>query len=131
VPKRARAAIQILGAARFLGALSPAQLQAIAYLPLRLGTQASNLVIVVFGFHSLVLGWLIYRSTFLPRVLGGLFFLAGVACMSFLVPPVGERFFPVLIAFGFAAEVSLTVWLLTAGIDSQRWSERAAISSRM
>lgn len=119
------APLHILRAAPFLGALSPEQLQAIAYLPLRLSTQASNLVIVVFGFYGLVLGWLIYRSTFLPRVFGVLFCVAGFAGLSLLIPPVGERFFPVLVAVGLAAEVSLTAWLLTAGLDSRRWLQRS------
>ena len=94
-------------------------------MPRRNTTRASNLVVVVFGFYGLVLGWLIYRSTFLPRVLGVLFCLAGVAGLSLLIPPVGERFFPVLVVVGLAAERSLTAWLLTAGLDSRRWLQRA------
>ncbi|HEX4681542.1 MAG TPA: DUF4386 family protein, partial [Gemmatimonadaceae bacterium] len=67
----------------------------------------------------------IYRSTFIPRAIGVLFSLAGAAGCLMLVPLIAGRFFPVLLATGAAAELSLTGWLLFAGIDARRWLEQA------
>jgi hypothetical protein len=126
------APLPILTSASFVSGLSLTQLQAAAYIALRLGVQASNLVIVVFGFHAIVLGYLVYRSTFIPRAIGVLLGLAGVGGCLMLVPLVAGGFFPVILATGAAAELSLTAWLLFAGIDVGRWlqqADRAAASA--
>ena len=114
--------IQILSAGRDLSALSSDQLHAIAYLPLRVSALASNLVIVVFGLHFVALGVLIYRSTFLPRALGMLVVVAGVGALTYLAPSLTSA--RVVLPLGFAAEASITVWLLTVGVNERRWWER-------
>jgi len=126
------APLPILSSASFLTSLSLPQLQGAAYLALRIGVQASDLVIVVFGFHAIVLGYLVYRSAFVPRAIGVLFTLAGIAGCLMLVPIVATQFLPALLALGATAELSFTAWLLFAGIDLQRWlrqAERAASSA--
>jgi hypothetical protein len=120
------APVTILTSASFLKELSPTQLQGAAYLALRLGVQASNLVIIIFGFHAIVLGYLIYRSTFIPRAIGIVFTLAGIAGCLLLVPPVATKILPLLLGIGALAELSLTAWLLFAGIDLKSWLEQAA-----
>jgi len=69
--------------------------------------------LVPFGAHCVLVGWLIWRSRFLPRTLGLLMTLAGAAYLMFLSPQLASRlFFPWLAAFGVAGEGSLTLWLL-------------------
>jgi hypothetical protein len=126
------APLPILTSTSFLTSLSLTQLQGAAYLALRLGVQASNLVIVVFGFHAMVLGYLVYHSTFVPRVIGVVFALAGIAGCLMLVPIVATQFLPILLGLGATAELSLTAWLLFAGIDLERWlrqADRAALAA--
>lgn len=57
--------------------------------------------LVPFGAHCVLVGWLIWRSKFLPRILGLLMTLAGAAYLMFLSPQLASRlFFPWLAAFG-------------------------------
>ena len=60
---------------------------------------ASRMVLVLFGFHFIPLGYLIFRSGFLPRWLGVLAAVAGVSCLVFLAPALGTLFFPTLLCW--------------------------------
>jgi hypothetical protein len=67
------------------------QLQAIALLFLKVNDQGPAIALVFFGLATLVKGYLIVRSTFLPGFLGFLGILGGTAWMSFLYPPLAFR----------------------------------------
>lgn len=49
---------------------------------LKLNVRASNNGSVFFGFYFLLIGYLVFRSAFLPRILGVLMMLAGVAVLT-------------------------------------------------
>jgi len=119
------APLQILGAAQPLSALKPEEVQAIALLLYRLHNPASDVVIVFFGFHFVLIGYLIFRSTFLPRTLGVLASFGGFGALIFLAPPLARNLFPFFLAVGLLVEVSLTLWLLIFGVNAQRWKELA------
>lgn len=124
------APLQILGGGvPSLSGLKQDELQAIALLLYRLHGPASDMVIVFFGFHFVLIGYLIFRSTFLPRVLGALVGVAGLGGLIFLAPPVAHSVFLYFVAIGALAEWSLTAWLLAAGINVQRWNELAATAA--
>jgi hypothetical protein len=59
-----------------------------------LRAQASNIGIVFFGFYCLLIGYLIFRSTFLPRILGVLMAFAGLGWLTFLSPPLANYLSP-------------------------------------
>jgi hypothetical protein len=80
--------------------------------------------LVFFGPYCLLLGYLISRSTFLPRILGVLLMLAGLGWLIFL-SPLGNHLSTYLQVLGFLAELSLCLWLLVMGVDVQRWKEQA------
>jgi len=84
----------------------------------------SNLVF--FGGYCLLIGTLIVRSTFLPRVVGVLMALGGLGWLTFLSPSLARQLSPYNLAPGMIGEGVLTVWLLTAGVNEQRWREQAA-----
>lgn len=65
-----------------------------------------------FRFHSLLAGYLIFRSAFLPRVLGVLGAIAGAGWLTFLYPPFGMRLFLYLAPFGLIVAIALIVWPL-------------------
>jgi hypothetical protein len=81
--------------------------------------------LVFFGPYCLLIGYLIFRSTFLPRILGVLMAAAGVGWLIFLTPLAIQlsAYFKIL---GFLAEMSLMLWLIVKGVNIQRWNEIAA-----
>lgn len=89
--------------------------------PLGLGLRA----LVFFGVYCLLVGYLIFRSTFLPRALGALMAIAGLGWLTFVSMPLVESWFPYNLAPGIVGEGVLTLWLLFAGVDVRRWHEQA------
>src|SRR5205807_2762863 len=64
------AALVLLGGGEHSTAFTTSQLQAMALMSLRLSFQGFILAMVFFGFQCFLVGCLIVRSTFLPRILG-------------------------------------------------------------
>src|SRR5436309_839033 len=116
----------ILGGAHYLSAFSSEQLQALALLFLKVNDHGAGIALVFFGFYALLTGYLIIRSTFLPRILGVLSVLGGLGWLSFLYPPLGYRLFPYIAAFGVLGAAALILWLLVVGVNEQRWNEQAS-----
>jgi len=81
--------------------------------------------LVFFGPYCLLIGYLILRSTFLPRILGALMVAAGVGWFLFLLPPVADHLSSYIEVLGIAAEGLLMLWLLVLGVNVQRWKEQA------
>jgi hypothetical protein len=71
--------------------------------------------LVFFGFYCLLIGCLIFGSTFLPRFLGVLTAFAGLGWLTFLSPPLASHLSPYIFAPGILWERALTVWLLCDG----------------
>src|SRR5216684_3406531 len=115
----------ILGGAHYLSAFNSEQLQALALLFLKVNDHGAGIALVFFGFYALLTGYLIIRSTFLPRILGVLSVLGGLGWLSFLYLPLGYRLFPYIAAFGLLGAASLILWLLVFGVNEQRWKEQA------
>ena len=82
--------------------------------------------LVFFGLHCLLVGYLIFRSTFLPRVIGVLLACGGLGWLTFLYPSLGYRLFPYLAVIGILGAASLIFWLLVFGVDEPRWREQAS-----
>ncbi len=115
----------VLGSGSAFGAFSPAQLQVLALVFLRWNAIAFDTYIVFFGLWCVLTGWLIARSTFLPRILGVLLAIDGLGWMTYISPPLGVSLFPVVAALSALAEFPLQLWLLIAGVNSERWREQA------
>src|SRR5712692_10851679 len=69
-----------------LSAFSAEQLQALAFVFLRLNAYAFDIYLVFFGLWCVLIGFLIFRSTFLPRILGVLLAISGLGWMINLSP---------------------------------------------
>lgn len=85
-------------------------------------TQALGVGLVFDGLFLLLIGYLIFRSTFLPRMLGAPLALAGLGWLTYLWPPLAASLAPYIQVLGFAAEVALMLWLLIMGVNAQRWA---------
>jgi hypothetical protein len=69
-----------------------------------------------FGVYCLLIGYLIFRSSFLPRTLGVLMAFAGLGWLTFLSAPLAHSLFPYNFAPGLIGEGALTLWLLVKGV---------------
>jgi hypothetical protein len=115
----------VLGGSHYLSVFNGEQLQALALLFLRVNDQGAGIALAFFGFAGLLKGYLILKSTFLPRILGAWSALAGLAWLTFLSPTVGPRLFPYTAAFGLLGAAAMIFWLLVFGVNEQRWNEQA------
>lgn len=120
------AAAVILGGANYLRAFEPQQLQSLAYLSLKLHGEAYGISLIFFGVGCEILGYLIYRSGYLPRFIGVLLVVAGLGYLfnsfaGIMAPPLAASAFPWTVLPGFVAELALCLWLLLKGIDTAKW----------
>jgi hypothetical protein len=111
----------------YLGAFALEQLQAQSLMFLKLGGQGSNVGIVFFGLHCLLVGYLILKSSFLPRIVGALMVFGGLGWLTFLAPPLASYLSPYIMIPGTLGELSLTLWLLVMGLNVQGWKEQAGV----
>jgi hypothetical protein len=115
----------ILGGAHYLSVFSAEQLQALSLLFLKVNDRGAGIALVFFGFYAILTGYLIIKSTFLPRILGVLSVIGGLGWLTFLYPPLGGRLFPFIAIFAILGAVALILWLLVKGVNVQRWKEQA------
>ena len=121
----------LVSGAQYLKAFDEPQRDALAYLALRSDSYGFGVGLIFFGCACLVIGYLIRRSEFLPKILGALMQFAGVCYLvnSFaliLAPPLASALFPAILLPAFVGELSLCLWLLIKGVDVARWREAAA-----
>ena len=119
------APLLVLGGAHYLSVFAPEQLQAVAFLSLRVNHTAETIAMVFFGLYALVNGYLLFRSTFLPRVLGVLSMLGGLGWMFYLYEPLASRLESYIVGVGVIGSLVSVVWLLVYGVNEQRWHEQA------
>jgi uncharacterized protein DUF4386 len=120
------APLVVLGGAQYLSVFNVEQLQALALMCLKLYGQCFNISFVFFGFYCLLIGYLIFRSTFLPRILGVLMAIAGSGWLTFVSPALAMYLSPYILAPGILGEGSLMLWLLVIGVNAERWKEQAS-----
>jgi hypothetical protein len=128
--------VVLLGSGHYTSALPPAQLHALAYLPGDLATTDYSVYTVFYGLDFIVVAYLVVNSTFLPRAIGWLLALDALTYLvngftTMLAPGVAAHLgawvgLPTIIAEG-----SLCLWLLVAGVDVERWRERARAAIRI
>jgi hypothetical protein len=78
-----------------------------------------------FGPYCLLIGYLIFRSTFLPHILGVLMALAGLGWLIFPLPNLPNYLSITIEAVGVCAEASLMLWLIVMGVNEERWKQQA------
>jgi Domain of unknown function (DUF4386) len=114
----------ILPAVPSSAAFSHEQLQALALFSLKVNDHGAAMALAFFGFYALLTGYLIFRSSYLPRFLGVWSAIAGFGWLSFLYPPLGYRLFFYVAPFGLLGAVAIIIWLLVFGVNERRWNER-------
>ena len=119
-----------------LSGLTSEQANALAFVFLRLHSSTYQLALLFFGCASLVMSYLILRSTFLPRIIAPFTMIDGLGfltfCLaSFLAPPVAMRLYPyVPFVTAMIGEGPLFLWLIIKSVNAERWLEQAAATDR-
>ena len=112
------AALFILNPNEWLNAFNAEQRHAAALMGIKLHALTFNSSLVLFGLFNLMIGYLILRSTLLPRFLGVLMAVAGLGWLTFLWPPLATAISAYILPFGALAEFLLMLWLLIRGASS-------------
>ncbi len=111
-------------------ALTPDARSSFIYLCLTIFSYVFNIFSASYGIPVMLRGYLIFRSGYFPRVLGGLVLLggAGFVIKNFVVVLAPQYdsmafVFPMLVAM-----VSMAFWFLVKGIDRVSWEQVALVS---
>jgi DNA-binding XRE family transcriptional regulator len=114
------AALYFLSGTGYLKVFETAQLHALALLSLNIFNHGFSLALVFFGFHLLLLGVLLFKSTYFPKTIGVLIAVAGLAYLAdnvshLLLPAFNARVAPFLV-LPECFEIVLALWLLVKGV---------------
>jgi hypothetical protein len=127
------AALFLLGRADYLKAFEPHQLHALSYLSLKLQDYGFGVGLIFFGCECLIVGYLIFRSVYLPKAIGLLMQLAGLCYLTnsfalLLAPTFANMLFPAVLVPAFIGELSLCLWLLVKGVNVPKWNEKTGLT---
>jgi hypothetical protein len=116
--------LMLLSGADYLKVFQPDQLQAQATFFINSYHNGSTIAQIPFGVWLFPLGYLVFKSGFLPKILGILlvadcFGLLLYVCQRFLLPDFGVIAYPCWV-LGFIAEFGLALWLLIKGVKDQK-----------
>ena len=117
------AALVLVSGADFLSVFEKPQLDALAYLFLRLHSQGITVASIFWGLWLFPFGMLVIRSGFIPRVFGVLLMIAGVAYLaSSFATLVLPRYAPLVSQVALpleVAELPIVFWLLIWGAKTR------------
>jgi hypothetical protein len=124
------AGLLAVSGAGFRAAYPPGQLQALADLFINLRKVGGSISMLPYGVWLLPLGYLVFRSGFLPKALGILLYVDFAACIlvvlqRFLLPALDVLAYPCFMA-SFVAEFALALWLLVKGDQGRRSRDATA-----
>ena len=119
------APLLVLGDHSYLSVFNTEQLQALSLLSLNVNDQAAGMALSFFGCSTLLNGYLIFTSTFLPRFLGVLSMLGGLGWFTFIYSPLGNQWFIFILLIALLGSVSQILWLLIKGVHVENWQKMA------
>jgi len=123
------AAQLLLSGANYLTVFAADQLQALVMLFLNLDEHGFFIAHIFWGLWLFPMGYLVYKSGYIPRILGILLIIAGFGYLIdfvtfFFVPSFGP-----IKMFTFIGELLLPLWLLIKGVNVKQWEKRALESA--
>ena len=113
------AVLVILGKPEFLSAFDSAQLEGVAYLFIRLQSHGNQIIQIFWGLWLIPMGILVYRSGFIPKIIGvSLWFAAFAYLMSnftfLLLPQYKAALSPIITGLEML-ELPIILWLVIVG----------------
>ena len=123
-------ALLLLSGAAYLTVFGPAQLDALALLSLNAHQYGVYVWEAFFGLDLAVLGYLIFRSGYFPRILGVLMIFAALGYLAhsygnWLYPNYVETLALIVGVTALIGELPFFLWLAIKGVNVQRYNERA------
>jgi uncharacterized protein DUF4386 len=117
------AVLILLSGADFLSVFEKPQLDAAAYVFLRVHSHALQIIQIFWGLWLFPFGLLVYKSRFIPKILGVFLFIAGFAYLlssfTYLVLPQYNATISPVITVLESAELPIILWLLFVGVKTQ------------
>jgi Domain of unknown function (DUF4386) len=118
----------LLDHGNYLTAFSPEQLHALSYVAIKAHGYGFGVGLIFFGVACLVRGYLIFKTGYLPKILGVLMAISGLSYLvnSFallLAPTFANAIFPAVLVPAFVGELSLTLWLIVKDVNLERWRQ--------
>lgn len=121
-----QAVLAPLSTAQFQSATDPSQFHQLAYMSVVAHTHTFAIALAFFGVECLIIGYLVRKSGFLPKIIGTLMQIAGACYLintfaMILYPPLASNLFPAILVPAFIGESAFCLWLLIKGVESSAW----------
>lgn len=118
--------LHLVSGAGYLNTFSPEQLDTLALLLIRFAGIGSGTMLTFYAIASLIRGYLIFRSGYLPKFLGVFLMIGGAGfLMRTLTIVLSPKYSsPFMLPAMIIAMVTLGIWLLAKGVDQAKWSEK-------
>ncbi|MBG0783506.1 MAG: DUF4386 domain-containing protein [Anaerolineaceae bacterium] len=124
-------ALLLVSGGAYLTVFGPEQLNAL----LLLFMDSFNFMIIVwgffFGFHLILMGYLVAKSDLFPKILGILLILGGAGYLlqsfgTFLVPQFESLLATIVLVLATPSELAFTLYLLIKGVRDQKVVQQSA-----
>ena len=112
----------VLSGTPTLSVFNEEQLRSLALLLLRINDRGAGMAVAFFGVSGLLNGYLIYRSTFLPRALGILSMVGSAGWLRYFVPTLRVPSFTVIAVIALTVAAVKIYWLIVYGVDEEKWN---------
>lgn len=115
----------IFGNKAYLSVFQPGQLAALSAMALDVQSQGYAIGLVFFGFYCIIMGYLIFKTLYIPKILGILYAIAGLCYIinsftMFLSRGFANPLFPYILFPSFIGEAAVCLWLIFAGIKENQ-----------
>jgi hypothetical protein len=120
----------VMSGPSYLAVFEPEQLDAVMLLSLDLYGYVTLVWGFFFGLHLILLGYLVYKSGYFPKILGGLLMFAAFGYLLqsygiFLVPQYKELLDAIVMIAAVPGELAFTIYLLWKGLNFEKWEKRS------
>jgi len=123
------AALLLSNGSGYLQVITADQLHAQVMLFLDLHRHGAYIAGIFFGLWLFPMGYLVFKSGFLPGILG---ILLMIGCFGYLTDSFAYFLFPSfkeIVLFTFWGEILFPLWLLIKGVNIEQWEKRALESA--
>jgi hypothetical protein len=124
-------ALSLVSGAAYLSAFQADQLDALTQLFMDVDAFMVLVWGLFFGLHLAILGWLVHRSGFLPRLLGWMLAIGSIGYLlqsfgAIVAPDAVDLLATLVIVLSVPGELGFAIWLVVRGVDLGKWTAQTA-----